>query len=172
MENQKKGHEIGLLKEEQYQKYKQKEQKINELIEELKTNYIKPTNNELDIELKDRISLFELLKRPEINLSVLTKYLKNNYEEEIINKTQIIVKYEGYIKKQEREAKKMSEYDEITIPEDTDFTKISNLALEAREKLQRVKPTSIGQAMRISGVNPSDISILMIYLKRGNKNND
>ena len=167
-----KGHEIGLLKEEQYQKYKQKEQKINELIEELKTNYIKPTNNELDIELKDRISLFELLKRPEINLSVLTKYLKNNYEEEIINKTQIIVKYEGYIKKQEREAKKMSEYDEITIPEDTDFTKISNLALEAREKLQRVKPTSIGQAMRISGVNPSDISILMIYLKRGNKNND
>jgi tRNA uridine 5-carboxymethylaminomethyl modification enzyme len=167
-----KGHEIGLLKEEQYQKYKQKEQKINELIKELKTCYIKPTNNELNIELKDRISLFELLKRPEINLSDLTKYLKNNYEEEIINKTQIIVKYEGYIKKQEREAKKMSEYDEIAIPEDTDFTKINNLALEAREKLQKVKPTSIGQAMRISGVNPSDISILMIYLKRGNKNND
>ena len=83
-----------------------------------------------------------------------------------------MVKYEGYIKKQEREAKKISEYDEIIIPEDTDFKKISNLALEAREKLQKVKPTSIGQAMRISGVNPSDISILMIYLKRGNKNND
>ena len=167
-----KGYEIGLLKEEQYQKYKQKEQTINKLIEELKTIYIKPTNNELNIELKDRISLFELLKRPEINLTNLTKYLKNNYEEEIINKTQIMVKYEGYIKKQEREAKKMSEYDEIIIPEDTDFKKISNLALEAREKLQKVKPTSIGQAMRISGVNPSDISILMIYLKRGNKNND
>lgn len=167
-----KGYEIGLLKEEQYQKYKQKEQTINKLIEELKTIYIKPTNNELNIELKDRISLFELLKRPEINLTNLTKYLKNNYEEEIINKTQIMVKYEGYIKKQEREAKKMSEYDEIIIPEDTDFKKISNLALEAREKLQKVKPTSIGQAMRISGVNPSDISILMIYLKRGNKNNE
>ncbi len=167
-----KGYEIGLLKEEQYQKYKQKEQTINKLIEELKTIYIKPTNNELNIELKDRISLFELLKRPEINLTNLTKYLKNNYEEEIINKTQIMVKYEGYIKKQEREAKKISEYDEIIIPEDTDFKKISNLALEAREKLQKVKPTSIGQAMRISGVNPSDISILMIYLKRGNKNND
>ena len=167
-----KGYEIGLLKEEQYQKYKQKEQTINKLIEELKTIYIKPTNNELNIELKDRISLFELLKRPEINLTNLTKYLKNNYEEEIINKNQIMVKYEGYIKQQEREAKKMSEYDEIIIPEDTDFKKISNLALEAREKLQKVKPTSIGQAMRISGVNPSDISILMIYLKRGNKNND
>ena len=167
-----KGHEIGLLKEEQYQKYKQKEQKIKELIEELKTSYIKPTNNELNIELKDRISLFELLKRPEINILDLIKYLKNNYEEEIINKTQIIVKYEGYIKKQEREAKKMTEYDEIAIPEDTDFRKISNLALEAREKLQQVKPTSIGQAMRISGVNPADISILMIYLKRGNKTND
>ena len=101
-----KGYEIGLLKEEQYQKYKQKEQTINKLIEELKTIYIKPTNNELNIELKDRISLFELLKRPEINLTNLTKYLKNNYEEEIINKTQIMVKYEGYIKKQEREAKK------------------------------------------------------------------
>ena len=83
-----------------------------------------------------------------------------------------MTKYEGYIKKQEREAQKMLEYDEIKIPEQINYKNINNLALEAREKLQKIKPTSIGQAMRISGVNPADISILMIYLKRGIKKND
>ena len=167
-----KGHKIGLLKEEQYQKYKNKISKITELQNELKTTYIKPNENKLEINLKDKISLFELLKRPEITIEQIQQYIPTLYEDEIIQQTQIMTKYEGYIKKQEREAQKMLEYDEIKIPEQINYKNINNLALEAREKLQKVKPTSIGQAMRISGVNPADISILMIYLKRGIKKND
>lgn len=167
-----KGHKIGLLKEEQYQKYKNKISKITELQNELKTTYIKPNENKLEINLKDKISLFELLKRPEITIEQLQKYIPTLYEDEILQQTQIMTKYEGYIKKQEREAQKMLEYDEIKIPEQINYKNINNLALEAREKLQKIKPTSIGQAMRISGVNPADISILMIYLKRGIKKND
>ncbi len=167
-----KGHKIGLLKEEQYQKYKNKISKIIELQNELKTTYIKPNENKLEINLKDKISLFELLKRPEITIEQLQKYIPTLYENEILQQTQIMTKYEGYIKKQEREAQKMLEYDEIKIPEQINYKNINNLALEAREKLQKIKPTSIGQAMRISGVNPADISILMIYLKRGIKKND
>ena len=167
-----KGHKIGLLKEEQYQKYKNKISKIIELQNELKTTYIKPNENKLEINLKDKISLFELLKRPEITIEQLQKYIPTLYEDEILQQTQIMTKYEGYIKKQEREAQKMLEYDEIKIPEQINYKSINNLALEAREKLQKIKPTSIGQAMRISGVNPADISILMIYLKRGIKKND
>ena len=167
-----KGHKIGLLKEEQYQKYKNKISKITELQNELKTTYIKPNENKLEINLKDKISLFELLKRPEITIEQIQQYIPMLYEDEIIQQTQIMTKYEGYIKKQEREAQKMLEYDEIKIPEQINYKNINNLALEAREKLQKIKPTSIGQAMRISGVNPADISILMIYLKRGIKKND
>ena len=77
-----------------------------------------------------------------------------------------MIKYEGYIKKQEKEAKKMLEYENIKIPDNIDYSKIKNLAIEAREKLNKIKPTSISQAMRISGVNPTDITILMIALKK------
>ena len=78
-----------------------------------------------------------------------------------------MIKYEGYIKKSKEEAKKQAEYENITLKENIDYSKIPNLALEAREKLNKIKPNSLGQAMRISGVNPSDISSIMIYLKRG-----
>ena len=76
-------------------------------------------------------------------------------------------KYEGYIKKAKKEAEKSKVYEDITLEEKIDYNKIDNLALEAREKLNKIKPATIGQAMRISGVNPSDITILMLYLKRG-----
>ena len=79
-----------------------------------------------------------------------------------------MIKYEGYIKKQKEEAEKQKEYENIKLSEEIDYKKVPNLALEAREKLNKIKPTSIGQAMRISGVNPSDISVLMIYLRSKN----
>ena len=84
----------------------------------------------------------------------------------MIDEVEINIKYDGYIKKQEKEAEKMVEYENVSIPEDFNYLNIQNLALEAREKLNKIRPTSIGQAMRISGVNPADISILMIELKR------
>ncbi len=87
-----------------------------------------------------------------------------------MEEVETIVKYEGYINKAIREKEKMDSYEDIKIPSNIDYSNIKNLALEARDKLNKIKPTSIGQAMRISGVNPSDISILMIYLKQGEKN--
>ena len=169
------GKKIGLVTKEKYNLFKEKENQIKELIEKLKETYLTPTsktNKYLETlktsPIKDRISLYELLKRPEITYNKIKNYIDKKYRKDVINEIEIFIKYEGYIKKQEKEAKKMLEYEKITIPETLDYTKIPNLALEARDKLNKVKPTSIGQAMRISGVNPSDISVLMINLKRGN----
>ena len=102
------------------------------------------------------------------------KFIKNEkgiielkkYTKEELEQVEIIIKYEGYIEKANREAKKMLELEEKKIPEDIDYDKIKNIASEARQKLKEVKPTSIGQAIRISGVNPADISIMMVYLKK------
>lgn len=108
------------------------------------------------------------MKRTEITLSKLNEVnlFTTNYSKEVINQVEIQIKYEGYINKIEREAIKMLKNEEKQIPENIDYSKIKNLASEARQKLENIRPTSIGQAMRISGVNPSDISILMIYLRK------
>ena len=89
-----------------------------------------------------------------------------DYSKEVIEQVEITIKYEGYITKVQREADKMLKNEEKQIPEDIDYNKVANLASEARQKLNNVRPTSIGQALRISGVNPSDISILMVYLRK------
>ena len=88
------------------------------------------------------------------------------YEKEIIEQVELNIKYEGYIKKAEKEASKLINLENKLIPEDIDYNKIINLASEAKQKLSEIRPTSIGQAIRISGVNPADISILSIYLKK------
>ncbi len=167
------GNEIGLVTKENYQKFKIKLENIKKLLKEL-TKEITPTKEINNIlkenninKIIDKTTLENLLKRPEVTIENLKPFLKNNYDKEVIEEVEIIVKYSGYIKKQEEEAKKLKEYENIKLSENIDYQKISNLALEAREKLTKIKPTSIGQAMRISGVNPSDIAVLMIYLKRG-----
>ncbi len=169
------GKKIGLVNDNKYKLFKEKEKNIKELIKLLKETYLTPTtktNNFLESiktsPIKDRISLYELLKRPEITYNKIKNYIESKYKKDVINEVEIFIKYEGYIKKQEKEAKKMLEYEKILIPETLDYNKIPNLALEAKDKLNKIKPTSIAQAMRISGVNPSDISVLMINLKRGN----
>lgn len=167
------GKQIGLLSDEQYNKFIEKEQNIEELINCLKSTYLTPKkeiNEYLESIntpiLKDRISLYDILKRPEVNFEDIKEFVSKSYDHEVIDEVEINIKYEGYIKKQEKEAEKMLEYENVLIPEDFDYQSVQNLALEAREKLNKIHPTSIGQAMRISGVNPADISILMIELKR------
>lgn len=167
------GKQIGLLSDEQYNKFIEKEQNIEELINYLKSTYLtskKEINEYLESIntpiLKDRISLYDILKRPEVNFEDIKEFVSKSYDHEVIDEVEINIKYEGYIKKQEKEAEKMLEYENVLIPEDFDYQSVQNLALEAREKLNKIHPTSIGQAMRISGVNPADISILMIELKR------
>ena len=167
------GHEIGLINDEDYSKYKEKINNIEKLTNELKEVRITPKKDVLEYldslgttPLKEGISLYELLKRPEIKIKDLKKYINLDYDKEVLEEIEIECKYEGYIKKATKEAEKMLSLEEKQIPKDIDYNKVSNLASEAREKLIKVMPTTLGQASRISGVNPADISILMVYLRR------
>ena len=167
------GHQIGLLKEEYYQKFQKKKQGIKELITFLENNKITPTkevNKYLkeihSAELKDGITLYNLLKRPEITIENIKHFYPLEYPKEVIEQVEINIKYEGYIKKSQKEAEKMLELENKLIPKDIDYSQISNIASEAKQKLSEIRPTSIGQASRISGVNPADISILMVYLRK------
>ena len=169
------GYQVGLIKEKRHQKFIDKKNKIKELTELLKETKLTPTkaNNELlkslnSAEIKDSISLYNLLKRTEITIDTLidNNLIKESYDEEVKEQVEIYIKYEGYINKVNKEAEKMLKQEEKQIPADIDYSKVPNLASEARQKLQKVNPTTLGQALRISGVNPSDISILMIYLRK------
>jgi len=167
------GYEVGLIGKDRYNKFLQKLEKIKLLEQELREKKLNPNdkvNNYLKQKdsaiLKDGITLYNILKRPEINIKDIEEFYSLNYEEDVKEQVQINIKYEGYIKKAEKEASKMVDLDDKKIPEDIDYEKIHNLASEAKQKLKEVRPTSIGQALRISGVNPADVSILMIYLKK------
>ena len=169
------GYNVGLIKKERYQKFKLKLKEISDLTEMLKNNKLTPTkeNNLLlknmnSAEIKDGISLYNLLKRTEITIDKLQEnnIITKDYQKEIEEQVEINIKYEGYITKINKEAEKMLKQEEKQIPANLDYSKIPNLASEARQKLQKVNPTTLGQALRISGVNPSDISILMIYLRK------
>ena len=167
------GYQVGLIDEERYNKFLNKKEEINNLINYLKSNKLTPTKtiNEYltslnSATLKDGITLYDLLKRPEITMENIKKFYEINYNEEVINQVEIAIKYEGYINKANKEANKMVDLDNKKIPEDINYDLIHNLASEAKQKLKEIKPTTIGQALRISGGNPADISILMIYLKK------
>ena len=172
------GHQIGLIDDTKYKKLTEKKEQIKELTSLLKQNKITPTeetNKYLkslnSAEIKDGITLYELLRRPEITTKEIEHFIEIPYNDKILEQVEISIKYEGYIKKAEKEAEKMLNLENKQIPENIDYEKIKNLASEAKQKLKEVKPTSIGQAIRISGVNPADISILMVYLKK-EYNND
>lgn len=167
------GYEVGLIELDRYNKFLEKTEKIKSLEQELHEKKLNPNdkvNKYLEQKdsaiLKDGITLYNLLKRPEISIKDIEEFYVLNYDEDVKEQVQINIKYEGYIKKAEKEANKMVDLDDKKIPEDIDYEKIHNLASEAKQKLKEVRPTSIGQALRISGVNPADVSILMIYLKK------
>jgi len=168
------GREIGLISEEIYNKYLDKEKSIEELENKLRNFRITPKKEVNDYlesinsaVLLDSISLYDLMRRPEINIEEIKHFIDIDYDIEIYDQVEINIKYEGYIKKAIREASRMLEYDNIKIKDDIDYDMIPNLALEARQKLKLIKPISVGQASRISGVNPADITMLMMYLKKG-----
>lgn len=113
-------------------------------------------------------TVYDYLKNPTAKLEELNKVfnLNLNYSKEVLEEAEIQIKYEGYIKKVEREAEKMLKNEEKQIPLDIDYDKVPNLASEARQKLKEIRPLNIAQAIRISGVNPADISILLVYLRK------
>ncbi len=167
------GYKVGLIDEEQINRLHDKEEQIKELTKFLQENKLK-----IDETVKKEfessnlqipsftMTLEQLVKRPEITIKFLEKFIEIPYDSEIKKQVEINLKYEGYINKAYKEAEKMLKLEKKQIPEDIDYDKIKNIASEARQKLKEVSPKTIAQAIRISGVNPSDISILSIYLKK------
>ncbi len=166
------GYKVGLVSREKYEKFLEKKDNIEKAISEFKEIRLTPKDNDYleslgTTLLKDGVSLYDLLKRPEIKVNYLLRYLNNEYDEDVLYQVMVRAKYEGYINKELEEAARMKRYEDKKIPKDVDYDSMHNLASEAKQKLKEVEPETIGQAMRISGVNPADISILTMYLKRG-----
>lgn len=151
-----KAYNVGLLSEERHNKLLNKLKQMEELEEEIKTITFP----------QYKCNLSEYLKRPEVKIVDYIDKLSKSYDKEVLEQVEINHKYEGYIAKAKKEAEKMIKLGKKQIPDDIDYKKIDNLATEARQKLEKVRPRTIDQATRISGVNPSDIAILMVYLKR------
>ena len=173
------GKKYGTITEEMYQNFQNKKNNINELKKFLTNTKLELTDKiikifqEKDFSIpKNKTPLIELLKRPEITFAFLEKFLAISSSNEVKEIVEIEIKYEGYIKKMEKEISKMLKSEEKLIPDNIDYQNVKNLASEARTKLEKIRPISLGQASRISGVNPSDISILAIYLKKEYNKND
>jgi len=167
------GYQHGTIDEERYNKLKEKEKSINEVKNILRNNNLQLSNDTKNLFINNNlevptysVSLYLLLKRPEININFIKNLIDLDYSNEILEEVEIEVKYEGYIAKAYKEAEKMLKLEEKLIPEDINYKDILNLASEARQKLETIRPESLGQAARISGVNPSDLSVLSVYLKK------
>lgn len=169
------GYENGLISEERYNRFLKKKENIFNEIERLKKTTVKPTeevNNVLtkynSSNIKTGVKLADLLKRSEMKYNYLKEFDKNmpNLTKEEENEVEIQVKYEGYIRLEEEQVAKFKKLEEKKLPKDVDYSEIKGLRLEARQKLNKIKPESVGQASRISGVSPADISVLLIYLEQ------
>ncbi len=175
------GHEIGLISDERYKKFLVKKQNIENEVRRLKKTIVKPTEkvNEFlekhgTTKLSTGSKLSELLKRTEITYEDLEEIDENRpvLTLQEMEEAAIQIKYEGYIKMEEEQVEKFKKMENKLLSEDIDYSEIKGLSLEARQKLNKVKPTSIGQASRISGVSPADINVLLIFLQIKNNKND
>ena len=173
------GHEIGLISDERYKRFLTKKENIEKEVERLKKTVVKPTEKVNKIlkkcgtsELNNGSKMAELIKRPEVSYEILKDIDENrpelSYQEK--EEVEIQIKYEGYIKLQEEQVEKFKKLEEKILPENIDYETINGISLEGRQKLNKFKPHSIGQASRISGVSPADVSVLLVYLQQiGNK---
>ena len=172
------GHEVGLISDERYERFLEKKKQIEDEIERLNTTNVKP-NEKTNEFLKSRgttettvgLKLAELLKRTEITYEDLKELDPKRPElsRQVREEVEIMVKYEGYIKMQEKQVEGFKKLEKKLLPEDVDYNTIKGIRLEARQKLNKYKPYSIGQASRISGVSPADISVLLIFLEQYGK---
>lgn len=169
------GHEVGLISEKRYQKFCKKRENIAREVERVKNTVIKPTEevNRFLIrhhssEITGGVKLAELLRRTELTYEDLKKIDKQRPKltREEKEEVEIQVKYEGYIRLQEAQVEKFKKLENRLLPQDIDYNEVSGISLEARQKLNKFKPNSVGQASRISGVSPADVSVLLIYLEQ------
>lgn len=170
------GYEIGMISEERYAKFNQKREAISAEQERLRGIRIKPNAHTQSViescggtALKDGILALDLLRRPEMDYAAIMEILQETspVDEDVQEQVEIQTKYEGYIQKSLAQVEKMKRMEDKKIPENIDYDAINSLATEARQKLKEVKPLDIAQASRISGVNPADISILLVYIEQG-----
>lgn len=167
------GYDVGLISEARYQKYQAKMEQIASLKQQLKEVRFTPKHDvnaylqEVGYEpLKDGLSIYELLKRPKLELLRLTEGTEIQMDEEMARQIEIEVKYEGYIDKARKEADRLAAMERLLLPKDINYDDVIHLSLEARQKLNKIRPLNVGQASRISGVNPADIAVLAVYLQQ------
>ena len=171
----KKGYEIGLISEERYQKLLRKEELIQkeiERVEHINLGTSEAVQNLLkqheSTPLTSGTTMAELIRRPELNYEVLAPVDPNRPEldYDVVEQVNINIKYDGYIKRQQRQVEQFKKLESKLIPEDINYDEIQSLRIEAKQKLNEMRPSSIGQASRISGVSPADVSVLLVYLER------
>ncbi|HHT97588.1 MAG TPA: tRNA uridine-5-carboxymethylaminomethyl(34) synthesis enzyme MnmG [Clostridiales bacterium] len=176
----KKGYEVGLIAEERYTSLLEKEKNINKEITRLEKVTIGATKNVQELlsslkstKLNTGTNLSELIRRPELNYESLASIDPNRpkLNKDVIEQVNINIKYEGYIKRQLNQVEQFKKLENKKIPSEIDYSKIQSLRIEAKQKLEEVRPVSIGQASRISGVSPADISVLLVYLYQNGTNN-
>ncbi|MEM9675915.1 MAG: tRNA uridine-5-carboxymethylaminomethyl(34) synthesis enzyme MnmG [Cyclobacteriaceae bacterium] len=171
-----KGHQLGLINDSRLEKVFDKRNAIYELLQDMKQHKAAPEeiNDGLDelstATIREKVSIHQLLKRPEISINSLTKLdssLANHFQKfdiEVLEQVEILTKYESYLEKERQHAERVESLEGYRIPSNFDYTKVKALSTEAREKLGKIRPETIGQASRISGVSPADVSVIMVYL--------
>jgi len=160
-------------------KMEDKKEKSSKFVNFLKETSVAPEEANLVLEAKDSAlmrqsdKMFKIFSRPNITMQDVQSFTgvqefidKNNLNQEMLEQTEIQVKYSGYIDKEKNNADKLHRLEDVKIPEDFDYTNIKSMSFEAREKLNKIKPVTVSQASRISGVSPSDVSVLLVYMGR------
>ena len=174
-----KGYELGLASEKRLRRMEQKQSQSNALVEFYKETSVKPEianpvlENKESAPIKQSDKIFKVYSRPNITIDDVMHFdgvkefiEEHNFDQEIIEQAEIQVKYSGYIEKEKNNADKLNRLEDVKIPENFDYSKIKSMSFEAREKLKKIQPTTVSQASRISGVSPSDISVLLVYMGR------
>ncbi|WP_074409874.1 MULTISPECIES: tRNA uridine-5-carboxymethylaminomethyl(34) synthesis enzyme MnmG [Aquimarina] len=174
-----KSHEIGLASDDRMKRMEEKEKKASAFVQFFKDTSVSPEEANPVLEEKKTSpinqsgKLFKLFSRPQITLDDIKHFEKvstyieeNNLDKEVLEQTEIQVKYSGYIEKEKNNADKLNRLEDVKIPKNFDYTKLKSLSFEAREKMSKIKPATVSQASRISGVSPSDISVLLVYMGR------
>ena len=171
-----KGHAVGLVSDERLAKMEAKKAAVAAEIKRLETIKFKPSDEAVndfieehgDNRLKDAISAADLIKRPYVDYQTLTRFIPAPAEEldrHVIEQVEIQLKYAGYIKKEEQKVDRMKRMEAKRIPDSIDYNDIDGLATEGRQKLEKIRPATLAQASRISGVNPADLAILSVYIR-------
>ncbi|MBO5650009.1 MAG: FAD-dependent oxidoreductase, partial [Selenomonas sp.] len=168
------GRRVGLVKDDRWARYTEKQESINAALKYLRENSINPTK-EITAKLtaagiepvRNATSFYDLLRRPDVDYDKLAELFElPELTKEVKQQVEITITYEGYIKKQLEQVERMEKLEEKLLPEDLDYDEVPSLRDEGREKLKAIRPRSVGQASRISGVSPADISVLLIWLEQ------